>query len=193
MDRLSFSHSLQNWISIDQPNHGRFKVVMQERTNGLDATKIFGENNADHRILNAAISLSEAYPRKKIILVSKDINLRLKAKSLNIMAEDFQTGKIKDLEALYTGNTVIEGLSKTIIDSIYAHDYCLPEDIGIEAPVANHYFVLKKIVVLLFWFFIALNRKESSVSKRNRPTGLHQKMPNRFLHYMQLHIQTSNW
>ncbi len=143
MDRLSPCHSLQNWIAIDRPAHGRFKVVMQERTNGLDATKIFGENNADHRILNAAISLSEAYPRKKIILVSKDINLRLKAKSLNIMAEDFQTGKIQDLDALYTGNTVIKGLSKKVIDSIYTHDYCLPEEAGIENPFPNHYFILK--------------------------------------------------
>lgn len=167
MDRLSFSHSLQNWISIDQPNHGRFKVVMQERTNGLDATKIFGENNADHRILNAAISLSEAYPRKKIILVSKDINLRLKAKSLNIMAEDFQTGKIKDLEALYTGNTVIEGLSKTIIDSIYAHDYCLPEDIGIEAPVANHYFVLKNSRTSVLVFYNPESQRIERIQKKS--------------------------
>jgi len=168
MDRLSFSHSLQNWISIDQlPDHGRFKVVMQERTNGLDATKIFGENNADHRILNAAISLSGAYPRKKIILVSKDINLRLKAKSLNIMAEDFQTGKIKDLEALYTGNTVIEGLSKTIIDSIYAHDYCLPEDIGIEAPVANHYFVLKNSRTSVLVFYNPESQRIERIQKKS--------------------------
>lgn len=167
MDRLSPSHSLQNWIAIDQPNHGRFKVVMQERTNGLDATKIFGENNADHRILNAAISLSEAYPRKKIILVSKDINLRLKAKSLNIMAEDFQTGKIKDLEALYTGNTVIEGLSKTIIDNIYAHDYCLPEDIGIDEPVANHYFVLKNSRTSVLVFYNPESQRIERIQKKS--------------------------
>lgn len=143
MDKLSLYHSLQNWIPIDLPKHGRFKVIMQEQANGLDATQIFGENSADHRILNAAIALSEEFPRKKVILVSKDINLRLKAKSLNIMAEDFQTGKIKDLDALYTGSTVIEGLPKSVIDDIYANDYCLPEDIGIESPVPNHYFILK--------------------------------------------------
>lgn len=47
MDKLSANHSLQNWIPIGQPNHGQFKVIMQEQINGLDATKIFGENNAD--------------------------------------------------------------------------------------------------------------------------------------------------
>ncbi|PTN10832.1 PIN domain-containing protein [Nitrosomonas aestuarii] len=112
---------------------------MYQQTIGLDATKIFGENNADHRILNAAISLSEAYPRKKIILVTKDINLRLKAKSLNILSENFQAGKIKDLDALYTGSTGIQGVSKAIVDTIYEHDYCLPEDIGSKESIPNHY------------------------------------------------------
>lgn len=143
MDKLSLNHSLQNWIPIGQPKHGRFKVIMQAQANGLDATLIFGEKSADHRILNAAIALSEEFPRKKVILVSKDINLRLKAKSLNIMAEDFQAGKIENLDALYTGSTVIEELPKSVIDNIYANDFCLPEDIGIEEPVPNHFFILK--------------------------------------------------
>ncbi|MDR4516555.1 MAG: PhoH family protein [Nitrosomonas sp.] len=167
IDKLSLNQSLQNWITIDQPNLGRFRVVMQERENTIDATRIFGENTADHRILNVAITLSEAYPRKKIILVSKDINLRLKAKSLNIMAEDFQTGKIKDLEALYTGSTVIEGLSKAIIDNIYEHDYCLPEEIGIEEPVANHYFILKNSRASVLVFYNPESQRIERIQKKS--------------------------
>jgi PhoH-like ATPase len=153
IDKLSAKSSLQNWIPLDRSNHGHFKVIMQERTDGPDATKIFGENNADHRILNAVISLSAECPKNKIILVTKDINLRLKAKSLDITAEDFETGKIKNLESLYTGKTIIEGLPKEIIDGIYTHDYCLPEDIGIETPIPNHYFILKndRTSVLVFY------------------------------------------
>jgi PhoH-like ATPase len=153
MDKLSANNSLQNWIPINQSNLGQFKVIMQEQANGLDATKIFGENNADHRILNAVISLSEEYPENKIILVTKDINLRLKAKSLNITAEDFKTGKIKDLESLYTGKTVIEGLTREVIDNIYANDFCMPGDVGIKNPIPNHYFILKnsRTSVLVFY------------------------------------------
>ncbi|SFK61301.1 PhoH-like ATPase [Nitrosomonas aestuarii] len=167
MDRLSSHHSLQNWIPIDQPNHGHFKVVMHEQTIGLDATRIFGENNADHRILNAAISLSEAYPRKKIILVTKDINLRLKAKSLNILSEDFQTGKIKDLDALYTGSTVIEGVSKAIVDTIYEHDYCSPEDIGIQEPIPNHYFILKNSRASVLVFYNPESQRIERIQKKS--------------------------
>ena len=55
----------------------------------LDATLVFGENKPDHRILNAALLMSQEHPEKKVILVTKDINLRLKAKSLELLAEDF--------------------------------------------------------------------------------------------------------
>jgi len=143
MDRLSTNNSLQNWIPIDRPKAGHFKVIMQERADTLDATQVFGENNADHRILNATLSLVEGHPEKKVTLVTKDINLRLKAKSLNIPAEDFETGKIKDLDSLYTGRTVIEGLTKEVIDNIYANGFCMPEDVGIKDPIPNHYFILK--------------------------------------------------
>jgi PhoH-like ATPase len=143
MDKLSSNNSLQNWIPIDRPKAGYFKVVMQERADSLDATEVFGENNADHRILNATLSLCEEHPEKKVTLVTKDINLRLKAKSLNIPAEDFETGKIKDLESLYVGRTVIEGLTKEVIDRVYADGFCMPEDVGIKDPIPNHYFILK--------------------------------------------------
>ncbi|SEF87439.1 PhoH-like ATPase [Nitrosomonas ureae] len=167
MDKLSANHSLQNWIPIDQSNHGHFKVCMQGKAIGLDATKVFGENTADHRILNTVISLNEEYPGRKIVLVSKDINLRLKAKSLNIPAEDFETGKIKDLESLYTGKTVIEGLTKGIIDSIYTQNFCMPADIGIHDPIPNHYFILKSNRTSVLVFYNPLSQRIERIEKES--------------------------
>lgn len=134
------------------PRGGRFKVVMNEQSE-LDAVKVFGENKPDHRILNAALVVMAENPGKKTILVSKDVNLRLKAKSLNIAAEDFETGKIKDVEGLYSGKTLLEGMDKTIIDLIYDAGWCMPEDLGIKNPIPNHYFILKngKSSVLAFY------------------------------------------
>lgn len=167
MDKLSANHSLQKWIPIDQPNHGHFKVCMQGKTNGPDATKIFGENTADHRILNAVISLSEDYPDNKIVLVSKDINLRLKAKSLNIQAEDFETGKIKDLDSLYTGKTVIAGLAKEIIDRVYTHNFCMPADIGLQDPIPNHYFILKNSRASVLVFYNPVSQRIERIEKES--------------------------
>ena len=92
------------------------KVVMSAHTNGSDAEKIFGERKADHRILNAALSLKKQYPDRNVIMVTKDINLRLKAKALNIPAEDFETGKVKDVDSLYIGKTILENVKPEIID-----------------------------------------------------------------------------
>lgn len=167
MDALSANHSLQKWIPIDRPNHGHFKVCMHEKTHGLDATIVFGENTADHRILNAVISLGEDYPDNKIILVSKDINLRLKAKSLNIPAEDFETGKIKDLDSLYTGKTVIEGVSKEAIESICTHNFCLPADIGINDPIPNHYFILRNARASVLVFYNPVSHRIERIQKES--------------------------
>ncbi len=142
MDRLSANSTLQNWIPIDRPNAGFFKVIMNEHPE-LDATLVFGENKPDHRILNAALMMSQNHPEKKVILVTKDINLRLKAKSLELLAEDFETGKIKDVDSLYTGKTIVEGVDKEIIDALYTNGFCLAEDIGLKDLIPNHYFIIR--------------------------------------------------
>ena len=105
MDKLAGKYTLKNWININGKGKGKFKVIMNKPPGDIDATKVFGENKPDHRILNSALVLTDEFQEKKIILVTKDINLRLKAKSLNIQAEDFETGKIKDVDSLYSGKT----------------------------------------------------------------------------------------
>jgi len=106
------------------PKRVSFKVIMNEQSK-LDARQVFDDNKPDHRILNAAIKLKEDYPDRKVILVSKDINLRLKAKSLSLQAEDFETGKVKNIESLYTGSTTIEGIESTVIDKLYSQGFVM--------------------------------------------------------------------
>ncbi len=165
LDNLSGSSSLQDWIPLDIPDGGKFKVIMNEHSE-IDARKIFDENKPDHRILNAALVLEKENPLQKVILVTKDINLRLKAKSLNILAEDFETGKIKDVESLYPGKTLIENLDKEIIDSIYAEGYCSPKDIGINEPIPNHYFILKNSKTSALTYYNAVTDHIERIEKR---------------------------
>ncbi len=142
LDKLSGSFSLQDWIPLNGPTKGKFRVLMNERSK-LDAQEIFGDKKADHRILNAALSLRDSNPGRNIVLVSKDINLRLKAKSLNLQAEDYRTGKVKDISELYKGMSSIENVSKKVIDKIYQDGWCQWKDVVKLRPLANHYFVLK--------------------------------------------------
>ena len=143
MDRLSANSSLTNWIDIDRQGAGCFKVIMNENNSPIDAREIFDGNKPDHRILNAAMVMQEDHPERPVILVTKDINLRLKAKSLDIQAEDFETGKIHDLESLYTGKSTLDGVDRGAIDKLYAEGIIDPAEIGLAAPIPNHYFILK--------------------------------------------------
>lgn len=165
LDKLSGNSSLQDWKPLGTSKGGKFKVEMNEQSE-IDARKIFDGNKPDHRILNAALVLAKEHTDRKVILVTKDINLRLKAKSLNIPAEDFETGKIKDVESLYPGKTLIENLDKEVIDKIYTDGYCTPEDIGITELIPNHYFILKNTKTSALTFYNSITNHIERIEKR---------------------------
>jgi PhoH-like ATPase len=179
MDKISRNYNtLQDWIPLDIPSGGKLKVVMTAHNGGFDAERLFGEKKADHRILNAAVLLKKMHPERTVILVTKDINLRLKAKALNIAAEDFETGKVKDVEQLYTGKTLIEKVRSDIIDKIYNNGFCSPDDLNLEDPIPNHYFIIKsqKNSVLAFYNPITKNieKLEKKPAERISPRNAEQ-------------------
>lgn len=83
----------------------------------------FSSDVADHRILNTAYVLSRDNPSRKVILVSKDVNLRMKAKSVGLLAQDYKTDHIKDISSVYVGSRVVEGFSPQLIDRMYKKPY----------------------------------------------------------------------
>ncbi len=119
LDKLSTDHMIHNWTPLNGKGKGNFKVLMNPQ-NSMNANEIFGEEKNDHKILNAALSLKQSENGRKVILVSKDINLRLKAKSLEIYAEDYETGKIKNITELEnTGKRVVEDIDAELINELY--------------------------------------------------------------------------
>jgi len=143
LDKLSGDYSLNDWIPLNGPTKGKFKVLMNEKSNKIDANEIFGERKADHQILNAALSVQADHLGRKVVLISKDINLRLKAKSLDLSAEDYLTGKVKDIDELYTGKSTVDNVTKKTIDKIYSDGWCNWKDVSKTRPLNNHYFILK--------------------------------------------------
>jgi PhoH-like ATPase len=96
-------------------------------------------------ILNAALYLKQHEPTRKVILVSKDINLRLKAKSLELLAEDYETGKIKNITELEnTGKYVLEDVDPEAINKLYEIGYIEAKTVlGTRKRKANAYYILK--------------------------------------------------
>jgi len=143
IDKLSGNMSLQEWIPLEGPGQGCLKIVMNQKMSGPDANVVYGERKNDHRILNAALSLISEEKDKKVILISKDINLRLKAKALGINAEDYETGKITDLSQVQYAKTVIENVDAEEIRKIFTDGYT--ENISVLGTQKenNQYYILK--------------------------------------------------
>src|SRR6187401_1636475 len=141
IDKMS-KETLQNWTHINGPTRGMFKIEMNSSSK-VNAEKIFDDRKADHRILNIALYTAENNPGRKVVLVTKDVNLRIKAKSLSLLSEDYETGKIKSVDELYTGNTENVKASSEQITSIYNKGSCSAKTVLKSGGMPNHYYVLK--------------------------------------------------
>jgi PhoH-like ATPase len=166
IDKLAQGQMLHQWNPINGRGKGNFKVLM-DTNSAVDANKVFNEEKADHRILNSALQLQKESKGKQVILVSKDINLRLKAKALGLAADDYTTGKVQNISSLYTGKTVVEDVDADLINLLYDKGYCPPEDILAKVkPSRNHYYILKSGKKSALAFYNPLNGMVEHVEKR---------------------------
>jgi PhoH-like ATPase len=169
IDKLAKDQMLHQWNPINGKGKGDFRVVMDTGGNGsLDANKVFNEDKPDHRILNSALLLQKEEKGRRVILVSKDVNLRLKAKALGLQAEDYTTGKVQNISSLYSGRTIIEDVNADVINLIYEKGYCPPEDIlGSTTPEKNHYYILKSGKKSVLAYYNPFNEMIEQVEKRS--------------------------
>ena len=165
IDKLSAERKLQEWLPLNGKTKGKFKVLMNN-SSSVDAVNIFGDKN-DHRILNSALQLQHEMPTHKVVLVTKDINLRLKARALNLVAEDYETGKIQDVAGLYTGNDTVEDVQANVVNELYEKGQCEVGKVFTEAPADNHYYILKSFKNSVLAYYNATDKVLERVDKLN--------------------------
>ncbi|CAN5465223.1 PhoH family protein [soil metagenome] len=166
MDKLSHDQMLQDWIPLNGKGKGKFKVLMTSNSE-VDAELIFDERKADHKILNAALKLQQEEKNRKVVLVTKDINLRLKAKSLNLPAEDYETGKIKNVNSLYNGKTVLEKVPAEQVNLLYETGFCETDAVlKKKKPSDNNYFILKSEKNSVLAYYNPIQKKIEKVDKK---------------------------
>jgi PhoH-like ATPase len=166
LDQLSKESDLRHWIPINGPGKGRFRVIAEE-AGGVDASELFGSKKNDHRILNAALALAKREKSRRVILVSKDLNLRIKARAVSLTAEDYETVRIKDVAHLYRGTGHIELPGDGAIDRLHAEESVPAGDVLPAKPPANQYFILRSSSKsALAWYDPASDRIER-VTKAN--------------------------
>src|SRR5450432_2338340 len=97
LDGFRAGGSLSEGVTL--PNGGKLKVAFQQNGHGTNG---FNGNTVDNRILSLAASIQKSQPKNPTILVSKDINLRIKADALGLQAEDYENDRVF-ITDLYTG------------------------------------------------------------------------------------------
>jgi len=108
-----------------------------------DLRLAFETRTPDHEILNVAYRLSRAFRRREIILVSKDVNLRMKAKALGLTAQDYRNDHVKDISSLYTGIRLKEHVDGSLIDRMYTQPFSVsPDDLKLDEPLVPNEFLI---------------------------------------------------
>lgn len=162
IDRLSLNHTLQEWIPLENDHGGKLRIILDNHEPLVNAVKIFESQKNDHKILNAAILLQQEEKKSKVIMVSKDINLRLKAKALDLPAEDYKTGKVKDAMMMYSGMTTVENVDAEYIRTLYQKGVASTKTVLSKDKPSNHYYILKNCSSSALAFF---NGKEKMLQR----------------------------
>lgn len=140
LDRLSGEGLFNGGVSLGK-DRGRLRLV-PGKPFSEDMRLSFAENSPDHRILAIADWERREHPDVPVILVSKDINLRMKAKSLGLMAQDYLSDKVQDVEAIARGAERVENVPDEAIATLFQEGGGLSPAALKLAPSANDCFEL---------------------------------------------------
>lgn len=109
MDEIvsSSEEGIREGIELDGPSHGLAsgKLFLQAEAINFQLPEALPTVKGDNQILAVVMHLAETHPGRPVILVSKDINMRIKARALGIEAQDYFNDKVlEDSDLLYTGS-----------------------------------------------------------------------------------------
>ncbi|MBL1213420.1 MAG: PhoH family protein [Ignavibacteriae bacterium] len=166
LDNLTGSAVFNGGVSIGS-GKGKVRIVFSK---GLskEIQESFREDTPDHRILSVAYNLfKESKDKKNIILVSKDVNLRMKAKAMGLMAENYTTDRVGSVDHLYTGKAFIEDFDDESIQKFYKTPF------EVEAKKINK---LIKDELVPNKFFIIRNHNRSVLTKLSSSEDIFSKV-----------------
>ena len=143
LDSLSGDKLFNGGVPI---GHGLGKISIKlDREFDKSIAVNFSTKKADHHILNIAYQVAHEAKECDVSLVSKDVNLRMKAKAVGLMAMDYKSDHVADIQQLYTGARVEDHVDPELIGLMYAPPYEFSAaDLAVEKElIPNEYIILR--------------------------------------------------
>ncbi len=141
LDKLSEKGDLTKGISLGD-GRGKIYVVLEPKL-PEEIIRNFDMSVPDNRILAVAAYLKNKLS-EPVILVSQDVNLRLKARAIGIPAQDYRTDKVKHYDELFKETNTYDNFDPELIDLLYKQNYIPLDMCHFDVPpVANEYFILR--------------------------------------------------
>ncbi len=119
IDKISSDGVFNGGLPIGR-NKGSLIIKLDQKFHP-DLRPHFETEKPDHKILNCAYCLSREAQGRTVTLVTKDVNLRMKAKAVHLIAEDYTTDHVKDISTIYKGYRFEENVSREVINQL-CHD-----------------------------------------------------------------------
>ncbi len=125
LDSMTGTALFNGGVSMGK-RRGKVRIAISRGISN-EIKEIFKEDNPDHRILSVAFEWNKKGNAKtSVILVTKDVNLRMKAKALGILSEDYTTDRISSIEELYSGKEIVEDFDDDLIVKLFQSPYAIP-------------------------------------------------------------------
>lgn len=144
LDTMTGSALFNGGISLGK-GKGKVRIALSKGMNN-EIKDIFRDDNPDHRILSTALDITKS-DKRSVILVTKDVNLRMKAKAIGVPAEDYTTDRIGSVEELYSGKEVIDEFDDELLQKLYVPPFEVPlSDFGKKLKgevLPNKFYILR--------------------------------------------------
>jgi PhoH-like ATPase len=144
LDDLSANKLLNGGVRIGT-DKGRVSIKLEQALHEDLRQHFPAASKPDHQILNIGYHLAKTDVSRRYILVTKDVNLRMKAKAVGLLAEDYTTDHVKDAGAMYTGCRCLNGVECETIETLHREAAGIePASLPLEQPLAaNEYLIVR--------------------------------------------------
>jgi len=144
MDKITDNQLFEKGTSIGA-GHGLLRIELGHPFSDQMLQSFF-EDTQDHRILATTQWVKDQNPDRVVALVTKDVNLRLKAKALRIDAQDYLSDKITEERVANIKKEVIylDNVTKELIDKLFSMEDGVPaKEFKLKNPCCNQLYAIK--------------------------------------------------